>query len=496
MTVVRALFTASLVLAMGVLALSVPGTATAFPGAGQDQDQVQTEDVIYHVDGRVFKGQILEETPERIVLEYHNRTVNIHTKMTFKREEIARIEKDVPVAGAPVAGGQPTTPARPAAAGASKKGKKEADSLVDDRKTFGVHRAGVDEKAVPSVYVVPMKGQMGTDISLTVYEEMKDDILLHRPDVLIIVMETIDEEDRIYSRIEEFDKGQHSLDFLDMYQDLVRFFHEDLGDIKQALWIHDSVGVSSVVAFSWEHIFMKPEARLSGARAAAVHFEAVKSDADMYGKFREAYMALLKGFVEYGHSNALNVMDAMVRPEYKLSASWKGREVEWRLDDKGETVVDNDDKEPANFVAKTAEDFMICEGLAETLDDIALLVGKREYRVIDGKGDDIFNKHKEDWRRAAENCVEWIRDYQQFMGWAGGEDTLKFLGQAKGRLEKVVAAIDRFDAVEFRMLQMGVSRFALVTTIELLKEQIRALREGQRGGGGGGGRGGGMGGGG
>ena len=65
----------------------------------------------------------------------------------------------------------------------------------------------------------------------------------------------------------------------------------------------------------------------------------------------------------------------------------------------------------------------------------------------------MFESYTEDWRRTLENCKTWLLDYEQFMGWASGEDAVKYLGQAKSRLEKVLAAIqilkDRLVEFEF-----------------------------------------------
>jgi hypothetical protein len=57
--------------------------------------------------------------------------------------------------------------------------------------------------------------------------------------------------------------------------------------------------------------------------------------------------------------------------------------------------------------------------------------------------------------------------------------------------------MERYKAVEVRLLMDGVDKFSLVTEIEVLKERIRALQQGGGGGnrGGGNSRGGGMGGG-
>jgi hypothetical protein len=236
---------------------------------------------------------------------------------------------------------------------------------------------------------------------------------------------------------------------------------------------------------------MKPGARLGGIAGAASNFDFVQ-DEEVHAKFREGYMGWLKGFAEYGgHSHDL--IDAMVLPEFKLSASWKGRDVTWRLDTKGEYIVDDNEEATTEFKARTAENFCISKGTVETMDDLALMLGVREYRLLESEAERIHEKYKEDWRRAYDNCKEWYLDYQQALGWANGEDALKYLGKAKGLLERILAALDRYKAIETRLaMEYGVQRGQIVVEIEKLKEQIRALRRTGRGGAGGG-RGGGQG---
>ena len=148
------------------------------------------------------------------------------------------------------------------------------------------------------------------------------------------------------------------------------------------------------------------------------------------------------------------------------------------LDTGGQYLVDDDDEETASFRARDAEDLLISRGTAEDLDELVLLLGYREYRRIDGDGEKIYEKYREDWRRVFDQCEEWYKDYDQFMSWATGEDELKYLGRAKSSIEKIIAAAERYTAVEIRLLtDYGIRVFDLVTIVETLKERIRAIRQ-------------------
>ena len=466
-----------------VVFLLPAAVGAARPGARGDETAV-TEDILHMINGRELHGQILEERPDAIVFKLVIRGSGIETTVTYNKREIAEIERDVPLKDAPAT----ATGRRSAVRSGATSRPREDDEHVA---TFGARRFGAEAEGLPSFYVIPMKGQMGTDVTTEVYEKMIDDIRRHDPEILVIKMECRDNEDALFSFIGREEEG---LTDFDEFRKLVNLFQDDLSDYRQVIWIQDSVGVSSVVALVWDELYMTPDARLGGLEVLPERMNFEKwSDDDVRGKMTAAFMSWVKGFLEHG-GYSLVLADAMVRPQYSLSGTWTGRTVTWSLDTTGEYIVDNDDETTAQFDAKTAEDLCISDGTAETLDDLALLLGIREYRVLDGDAERIHTKHTESWRRALENCGIWQQDYQQFLGWATGEDELKYLGRAMGRMQKILNAMERYSAVENRVRQeLGIQKFGLIVEIEKLKERIRAVRQSQRGrrGGGGGGVGGG-----
>jgi len=471
------LFSATLVLLV-VVAIGAPATAAP--------DDANTEDVIYMNDLRELRGHIISETPSEIVFEYINRELNLKSRLTLKRVDVARIERDVAIPAEYIE--QPKEAETKTSSSSSTRGAVMTDDEKDS--TYGIRRADEVNEFTKRIYIIPMEGQMGTDVNPDVYKgKVIDEIRELQPDYIIFKMKCQDSEDRIVTRWGQEEVNPNDVGILDMYRELVNLFRDDLRDIPQVMWIEDSAGISSVIAMAWPDMYMMPNARFGGIEGAAVNFLRVKSDFNMLGKYREAYMAWLKGFAEYGGYD-LKLLDAMVRKEFLLSASWIGRTVQWSLDDSGEYLVDMSEDYTVNFRAKAAEDFGISDGTAETLDDLALLLGIREYVVLDSVAEQEFTNHKESWRRALDQCVTLYRDYNQYLGWATGEDTVRYLGRAKDCLEKILAALERYKAVEYRLAMYGVSKFGLITQIEQLNEQLRAARSTNRGAGAGAGGGG------
>ena len=463
-----------------VVALMTPSV-----GLAQADDDPRTEDIVYMADGRVLHGQILSETQAQVIFQYIDRKLNLQTKLTLARENIDRIDRDVPIVD-PIE----TTVKR------SSRNKSKAIE-TGEWSGYGHFRADSDAENVPSFYIVPMKGQMGTDITASIYKELIPDIHEQDPDVIIIVMNSADYADTYAATLGDIDVQEISQPDFDEYKKLASVFHDDLEQYRQVVWVQDAVGIASTVALSWDELYMKPDARLGGMRMVIELTGADKwSDDDLRAKMLAATMAAAKSLLEYG-GYAHELADAMMYAPNMLSASFKGREVVWTLDESGEFIIDNDDEKTANFRADAAENLLISDGTADTLDDLALLLGFREYRVIDAHAKKVVDGYRKDWRAAYGNAETSWKDYQQYIGWASGEDALPYLGKAKRAIESIIRSMDRYPPVELRWKQeMGSTKFQLEMLVEQLTLRIRALRQRPgTGGRAGGGRRGGMGGG-
>jgi hypothetical protein len=207
------------------------------------------------------------------------------------------------------------------------------------------------------------------------------------------------------------------------------------------------------------------------------------SDPDVASKMLNAWVGMGNGFLQIG-GYPLEIGWAMMRPEYNLSASFKGRKVSWANDTAGQWVVDSSGDNVANFNASLAEDMGLSQGTVENLDDLMFLLGHREYETAES-GVKLVDDYKETWRRTLERCESWLKDARDRQ--AGG--TMADLGAAKNSLEKVLKAGQRYPAVAARLRSdYGIDLFQLETQIETMKRQIAENRRNGRNGRGGGGR--------
>ena len=350
--------------------------------------------------------------------------------------------------------------------------------------------ANATDNRVPVVYVVPMSGQMGTDIHPSIYDEVIKDALQVKPDVIVYQLKSADIDNNFYLAGND-DRREFGMAKIGEYRDLVRALHQKL-DARQVMWVEDSVGLGSLLALSWPEMYMSEGARLWGLSRVA-QMAAGWSDPDVASKMLNAWVGMGNGFLQIG-GYPLEIGWAMMRPEYVLSASFKGREVTWANDTGGQWVVDSNEEGVANFNASLAEDMGLSQGTVENLDDLMFLLGYREYDEVES-GKNIVEKYVEDWRRTFDRCKSWYADAQQKLGWASGDEAIRYLGAAKTDLEKILRACKQYPAVAARWQQdYGTSILQLELQIEGIKDQIGDMRRGNGGGGnpgrgGGGGRG-------
>jgi hypothetical protein len=350
----------------------------------------------------------------------------------------------------------------------------------------GADQPAESEEKVARFYFVPMKGQMGTDVHPSIYEAVVKDIKAKQPDVVVFTIECADYNTIFY--LKDDDPTKASLNRLTEYRDMVAQIQEDLRGIRQVVWVEDSVGFSSLVALSWPEIYMTSDARLQGLERV---LEPVLGwrDPDVRAKMLAAWTGIAKGLLEKGgHPQELG--EAMMRPEKKLSVSFEGREINWLPDTQGHWVLDGSDRFTARFSAQVAEDIGLCAGIADTREDLAFLLGYREWEEVPNSTK-IVDDYLEDWRAMLKQVSTWMLEQQDAMRYAAGGEAVKYYGQAIDRLNKIVAAMTKYPAIEvLYQTRWGLNRERIKLEIEKLQEQIRAIKRGPGGGAGGGGGGG------
>jgi hypothetical protein len=325
--------------------------------------------------------------------------------------------------------------------------------------------------AGPRVYVAPFKGIWGLDIHPELCQRFVDDIKAKKPDLIVFTLDSQDLKEGFYTA-ERNEDGTGFFDD-DSQRRMLKLLDEELRGTPTMMWVQDSWGFSTLLALAFKDMYMKPGARLDGLGRIAERYSV--EDPQVLAKFREAVVAIANGFLEVGGYD-IKIGEAMMRPELKLSASWKGRDLVWTQDADGTWVVDGSEKGVAAFTADTAEDLGLADGSASDLGELMFLRGYREYQLVPseqdpamGAGERIGADWTKAWNRAFDQAEQLWTEAQSKLGLDAG----KFTDLAKRNYEKIVDILEKNDAayVKWRMTRHP--------DLNQLKDQIERWKQEQ-----------------
>jgi len=353
--------------------------------------------------------------------------------------------------------------------------------------------AAAEAPAGPRVYVAPFKGIWGLDIHPELCQMFVDDIKAKKPDLVVFTLNSADLEQGFYQN-ERNDEGIGFFDD-DAQRRMLKLLVEELSEMPAIMWVEDSWGFSTLLAFAFKDMYMMPEARLDGLGRISERYGV--EDPQVRAKFREAVVAIANGFFEVGGYDIM-IGRAMMRPELKLSASWKGRELVWSPNADGTWLVDGSDKAFAGFKADVAVDLGLAKAEASDLDELMFLQGFREYQLVKSDGDPDVGAGKaigdawiKEWNRAFNAAEDKWNDAQTKLQLNAG----KYADLAKRNFEQIVDILEKNDAAytKWRMTRHPDLNQLKDQIEEWKQEQIARNKakkdQGGSGAGGGGGRG-------
>lgn len=369
------------------------------------------------------------------------------------------------------------TPAQGKSGSAQSSGKSSAAKAP--AKGTKAPAATAPAEKLKSVYVVPFKGQFGTDIHPACYDEILKDLKDKRPDVIVFELDSADVDRVEYMGEDPRNAGLFSVASDDtMMRKLLRDFKDGNPQAKQIMWVRDSVGFGSLLAFSWPDMYMAPKARLFGLNRAQTFWTRVE-DPEVRAKFREAAVAIINGFLSSGGYD-LKIGEAMLRPEMLLSASYSGRKIEWREDTKGQWVVDGRDDGTAGFTAESAEELGLAKGSADSLDELMFILGVREFDRVPDDGSVLHKKYVDEWRKAYDQCAKLIEEANVAQEDAQNANPKANLSKARSAFERILSLMKKYPPLVVRLQRDGITKLAVEAELLNVTEQLRALSKSQQ----------------
>ncbi|MEE2907837.1 MAG: hypothetical protein VX527_08385 [Planctomycetota bacterium] len=448
-------------------------------------------DIVYTTDGQELKGEIVQETERLIIFRYVDPTLGFETTITLPKSTIEKIDRNVQAEGMdkPVHSNPKPADSKP----------DQAMPATSDDVDAGAS-ASADGRAT-TIYVVSMKGQVGTDITERIYEEIIEDIKKQQPDVLVLKLDSSNlrnefqegSDDIIEGDSSHRDREQQNLWDSENIRAVRTMFSDELpDDIRQVMWVRDAVGSSAIYALAWDEMYMHPDALFGGMSSYVMRYRNAAGDDNVRAKFGDAAFGWIRGITQYGNnpknpnSTRVRLVEALSKPEMLLSVSFKGRMPVWRNDLKGDFIIDPSDEAAFIIPAYVCDDVCLSDGIAETMDDLTVLLGERNYRILEGPADEIIVEHHEGWTKAWDRALDAWKDYKKWLGRVSGPSRLANIGKAEKALKLLIGLTRKWPEVTTRS-----QGFFNQTDLEILLEELDRMRRSGRDGRGSGGSGGG-----
>lgn len=386
-------------------------------------------------DGRVFTGQLAEETEFKIVVDVP--FSGITSRMTFAMRDIDTIERE---------SASPAAPTRD----------------DDDETTPGHDPAAPGEADQIGGYVViPARGGVGVELTADYFNDALNRAVRAGAEAAIIHI------DSPGGLVAELDKIR---DTLDAYEDRITIaFYVD----------REAFSAAALLCMSSEHLFVGPRASIG----AAVAFSGSVGNYKVDAKFNSAFAAKWRGRAEQAGRPGL-LVDAMILPEKEVFAEQSSEP--WKLADDKPTKRDEGDwksidnkREILSLTSVSALATGAADASAASPHDAAARLGLSRCEPASFDGERYAASYYASQERNINTVVATLENYVEVL------DTLKDskdLRQYRERLEKlnrhigqVARLYNKHDYVRNIFLLEGVSIDNFLAVQDRIREILREL---------------------
>ncbi len=431
------------------------------------------EDVIVLKDGTRITGTIIEETDERVTMRIT--VAGIGAVTTYTRDQIASI----------------TRTSGPAEVSAGK-----APTIGSIARAAPKQTAAPDDGKV-RVYVIPLEGVFGRDISQTPIRQAIADARKKGADYLIFKLNN-DWTDALMGGIGETELP----DDLEAFDQLFRT--EEIEPVitkeipkeweKQpriVFWVRNAMGGAAFLPLISDTVYFHSEGRMGGIGGIAQLFEGV-GDEVVREKQRSLRMGHAHGMAIQGGYDT-RVVDAMARMDYVLSYAMVGGEPvyyerlpqgnhETLLTDNGmlkefedamEELVRGRGNDVLTLKPTVARDLGISKGTVDTLDDLLFeLELHRNSVVIDGRADDIMKQWADGMHDYPRNLRRLWIEHEQIQVQGDYNERKKGRGARMGKLRQIRRLCEKFiEAVDPR--QVPPNGYPPISQVNLMIEILK-----------------------
>lgn len=458
------------------LAPLAPAPALAF----QQDDKAPAQDTLILANGTVLTGKIVSETASTLTLESSRGGISSTTQ--FQKSEILEIKRaaksDAPKAPA----GTPA--ARPLGIVESPATRPAAPAPQEDPRSD-----------TPKVYLVPLEGTFGEQITQTPMREAMRDAQRQGADVIIFRLNNRWSDELGLQRLPDdtanFDEIFRAEDITPVLSD--ELLTEWQTPPRVVIWVDQAMAGAALLPLVVPEIYFTSNGRMGGLGNLQFLFEST-GDATVRQKQYSLRLAHAEGWANKG-GYPVELVRAMASFDYVLSYRLEGgRPVFFNRmpEGPGEILLTDDGAENTpradtnsqrvrgegnDFLtlnARLARDLSVSRGTADSLDDLLLQMGlSRSATVIKDRGERIMQRWSTNLDNAKDQIVRLLEEYNEIQ--VEGETPADRNADRSRQLRKIneiEAVLSRFEeAITQRWL--AENQVPAVDERRAIKERIR-----------------------
>lgn len=440
-------------------------------------------------NGTVIEGVLVEETDGWIKVQV-KRAIGTATE-TYLKSEIDRIEK--------IDGGSAPAPSQP---------KNDAPASAPSPAAPGAPAkpAATIDPGATKVYVINFKGEFGQDVTATPVKAAVSDAKKLGADIILIKIDcTYTYRGQQRDEYNPADAGA-AFNQLETVRQVGTLLTDDIRDDPEwksntptgkprlVVWVKKALGGVAFMPFISPEIYYTSDGRHGGIGYLERIFGST-GDEVVRQKQYSLRLARAEGLaIKGGHEEKL--IRAMSRSDYVLSVSFVGGKPVYFEDMTGDELLTDDGNEEAGrrdtmeqivrfegndvlmLDSKKAQRLGLSVGTADTLEDLAFELGvSRNYAVLPGRSDKIFEGWSRDVKDAEQQLQKIFRDFQRVQVQGNTpEERNRGRGQQIRLLEDAKKLLERYgEGINPRAIQGAPEQWEVQINqiIEQIKQQIR-----------------------
>lgn len=237
-------------------------------------------------------------------------------------------------------------------------------------------------------------------------------------------------------------------------------------------WIRSAISAAAMTALNCEEIYMMRQGNLGAATAFSQSDSGNKA---VEGEELERILAMGEELSRRGKRNPLILRAMQIFMLLSCDIDENGI-VTWYANSKGKFLVNPDDR-ILTLNAVDAQKYGVSKGIAETKEELAKLMGVREWVEVGPKADQYQVEFRENVKTVQARANELLAKYDLALKAAGtGSDVAirnRYIGQARNVLNELRGLVRRAPSVE---VYMGLTRQWFADREEELRKLAAANR--------------------